>query len=167
MTNAGYDLKTNLKEWFINSRKVVIAGIGNPIRSDDLIGVKIVQELKNQVSKKVELYECETVPESFIEPITKLNPSHILLIDAAFLGLKPGEIRLVMPKQIINFSPITSHTLPLRIFCELIEKMTDAKIALLLIEPKNTDFGEKLSKEAKGAKELIVKLLTKLFKKIK
>ena len=165
MTNAGYDLKTNLKEWFINSRKVVIAGIGNPIRSDDLIGVKIVQELKNQVSKKVELYECETVPESFIEPMTKLNPSHILLIDAAFLGLKPGEIRLVMPKQIINFSPITSHTLPLRIFCELIEKMTDAKIALLLIEPKNTDFGEKLSKEAEDAKELIVKLLTKFLKK--
>ena len=165
MTNAVYDLKTNLKEWFINSRKIVIAGIGNPIRSDDLIGVKIVQELKNQVSKEVELYECETVPESFIEPMTKLNPSHILLIDAAFLGLKPGEIRLVMPKQIINFSPITSHTLPLRIFCELIEKMTDAKIALLLIEPKNTDFGEKLSKEAIGAKELIVKILTKLLKK--
>lgn len=165
MTNNGYDLKTNLTEWLMNSKKIVIAGIGNPIRSDDLIGVKIVQELKNQVSKEVELYECETIPESFIEPITKLNPTHILLIDAAFLGLKPGESRLVEPKKIINFSPITSHTLPLRIFCELIEKMTDAKIALLLIEPKNTDFGEKLSIEAKDTKELIVKLLISLLKK--
>jgi hydrogenase 3 maturation protease len=162
MTINGYDLKTNLEDWLKNSRKVVIAGIGNPIRSDDLVGIKIIQELKNKVPKEVELFECETVPESFIEPITKLNPTHVLLIDAAFLGLKAGTSRLVKPKQIINFSPITSHTLPLRIFCELIEKMTEAKIALLLIEPKNTDFGEKLSVEAKDAKELIVKLLTKL-----
>jgi hydrogenase 3 maturation protease len=165
MTINRYDLKTDLEEWLKNSRKVVIAGIGNPIRSDDLVGVKIVQELKNKVSKEVELFECETVPESYIEPITKLNPTHVLLIDAAFLGLKPGTSKLVKPKQIINFSPITSHTLPLRVFCELIEKMTDAKIALLLIEPKNTDFGEKLSVEVKDAKELIVKLLTKILKK--
>ena len=86
MTYNRYDLKTDLEEWLKNSKKVVIAGIGNPIRSDDLVGVKIVQELKNKVSKEVELFECETVPESFIEPITKLNPTHVLLIDAAFFS---------------------------------------------------------------------------------
>lgn len=166
MTNLKYNLQTNLEKWLKNSRKVVIAGIGNPIRSDDIVGVKIVQELKNEVPKEVILYECETVPESFLEPITEINPTHVLLIDVAFLGLKPGTIRLINPEQITNFSPITSHTLPLRIFCEFIKKTTGAKIALLLIEPKNTDFGEKLSPEAKDAVELIVKLLTKLLKKI-
>lgn len=165
MTDASYDLRINLKEWLRNSKKVVIAGIGNPIRSDDVIGVKIVQKLKNKVSKEVKLYECETVPENFIEPIAKLNPTHVLLIDAAFLGLKPGNSRLVNPKKIINFSPITSHTLPLRIFCELLQKMTDAKIALLLIEPKKTDFGEKVSSEIQDSIVFIVKILIELLKK--
>ena len=165
MTDTRYDLRVNLKEWLRNSKKVVIAGIGNPIRSDDVIGVKIVQELKNKVPKEVELYECETVPENFIEPIAKLNPTHILLIDAAFLGLKPGDTRLLNPKKIINFSPITSHTLPLRIFCELLQKMTDAKIALLLIEPKNTDFGEKVSSEIQDSLVFIVKILIEFLKK--
>ena len=165
MTKVTSNFQEELKRWLINSKKVVIAGIGNPIRSDDCVGVKIVQKLKNNVSEKVILYECETVPESFLEPIIELNPTHIILIDAAYLGLEPGNIRLVKPEKIINFSPITSHTLPLRVFCEFIKKTTNAKIVLLLIEPKNTDFGEELSFEVQESLEKIVNLLLKLLKK--
>lgn len=165
MTKTNYKLQTVLKKWLNKSKKVVIAGIGNPIRNDDYIGVKIVHELRNKIPSRVQIYECETVPESFLEPIIELNPSHVLLIDAAMLGLKPGSIRLINPEQIINFSPITSHTLPLRVFCEFIKKTTESKIALLLIEPKNTDFGEKISPEVQKAAEKITILLHKLLKK--
>jgi len=165
MTKTNYNLQTVLKKWLNKSKKVVIAGIGNPIRNDDYIGVKIVHELRNKIPSRVHVYECETVPESFLEPIIEFNPSHVLLIDAAMLGLKPGSIRLINPEQIINFSPITSHTLPLRVFCEFIKKTTESKIALLLIEPKNTDFGEKISPEVQKAAEKITILLPKLLKK--
>lgn len=165
MTKAEYNLQTDLERWLNKSKKIVIAGIGNPIRNDDFVGVKIVQELKNKVPNEVQLYECETIPESFLEPIIELNPTHILLIDAALLGLKPGTTRLINPEQVINFSPITSHTLPLRVFCEFIKKTTESKIALLLIEPKNTGFGEKITLEVQAAAEEIIKLLAKLLKK--
>jgi len=165
MTEVEYNLQTDLERWLNKSKKIVIAGIGNPIRNDDFVGVKIVQELKNKVPNEVQLYECETVPESFLEPIIELNPTHILLIDAALLGLKPGAIRLINHEQVINFSPITSHTLPLRIFCEFIKKTTESKIALLLIEPKNTGFGEEITPEVQAAAEQILELLPKLIKK--
>ena len=165
MTKVDYNLQAVLKKWLNNSKKVVIAGIGNPIRNDDYIGVKIVHELKNKVPSRVQIYECETVPESFLEPIIELNPTHVLLIDAAILRLKPGTIRLINPEQIINFSPITSHTLPLRVFCEFIKKTTESKIALILIEPKNTDFGEKISPEVQKAAEKVLTLLLKILKK--
>ena len=164
MTKVEHNLQTGLERWLNKSRKIVIAGIGNPIRNDDFVGVKIVQELRNKVSEKVILFECETVPESFLQPIIELNPTHIILIDTAYMGLEPGNIKLVKPEQIIDFSPITSHILPLRIFCEFIKKTTKAKIALLLIEPKNTDFGEELSYEVKISFEKIVNLLSKLLK---
>ena len=77
-----------------SAKKIVIAGIGNPIRSDDYVGLKIVQDLQGKVSEKVCLLECETVPESYLLDIEKFNPTHVLLIDAAFLGLKPGEASL-------------------------------------------------------------------------
>ena len=162
MTKGEYDLQKKLKDWFAGAERVVVAGIGNPIRTDDFVGVKIVQDLEGKVSEKIHLLECETVPESFLEPIIEFNPTHVLLIDAAFLGLKPGAARLIDPERIADFPAVTTHMLPLRIFCEYITKMTGAKIALLLIEPKNAEFGEGLTPEDQAAAEKIVAILLKL-----
>jgi hydrogenase 3 maturation protease len=157
-----YSIQDALSKWFAGADKVVVAGIGNPIRRDDFVGVKIVQDLTGKVSDKVTLLECETVPESFMQEIVDLKPSHVLLVDAAFLGLKPGETRLVFPEHVTDFPAITTHMLPLRIFCEYITKMTEAKIALLLIEPENTEFGEGLTPTAQAAAEKITKILLEL-----
>jgi hydrogenase 3 maturation protease len=156
-------IQRELEDWFAGAEKVVIAGIGNPIRTDDFVGVKIVQDLNGKVSERVYLIECETVPESFLEPIIGFKPTHVLLIDAAFLGLRPGAARLIDPEQIAAFPAVTTHMLPLRIFCEYITKMTEAKIALLLIEPKNTEFGEGLTPEVQKATEKITKVMLELF----
>ena len=162
MTKDEYNIQDALKKWFADPERVVVAGIGNPIRRDDFVGVKIVQDLTGKVSDKVHLFKCETVPESFMEEIVDLKPSHVLLIDAAVLGLKPGETRLVFPEQVADFPAITTHVLPLRIFCEYIANMTKAKIALLLIEPKNTEFGEGLTLDVQAAAEESVNILRKL-----
>jgi len=162
LTKGEYDLQKKLKDWLAGAERVVVAGIGNPIRTDDFVGVKIVQDLEGKVSEKVHLLECETVPESYLEPIIEFNPTHVLLIDAAFLGLKPGAVRLIDPERIADFPAVTTHMLPLRIFCEYITKMAGAKIALLLIEPKNAELGEGLTPEVQAAAEKIVTILLKL-----
>ena len=163
MINDNYSVQDALEEWFTGAGKIVVAGIGNPIRRDDFVGVKIVQDLEGKVSKNVSLIECETVPESFMQEIVDLKPSHVLLVDAAILGLKPGETRLVFPEQVTDFPAITTHMLPLRIFCEYVTKMAEAKIALLLIEPENTEFGEGLTPKVQAAAEKIMKILLELF----
>ena len=163
MVKDEYSVQDALKKWFAGAGRVVVAGVGNPIRRDDFVGVKIVQDLKGEVSKNVCLLECETVPESFMQEIVDLKPSHVLLIDAAVLGLKPGETRLVFPEQVTDFPAITTHMLPLSIFCEYITKMTEAKIALLLIEPENTEFGEGLTPKVQMAAEKINKIMLELF----
>ena len=138
---------------------MVIAGIGNEIRTDDFVGVKIVQDLTGKVSKKVHLIECETVPESFMDEIVELKPSHVLLIDAAILDLEPGAVRLYDACKVANFPAITTHMLPLRVFCDYITQMGQTKLALLLIEPKNTEFGEGMSPELNDSAERVVKSL--------
>jgi hydrogenase 3 maturation protease len=164
LANEKYDLQKALEKWLASAKRVVVAGIGNPIRSDDFVGVKIVQDLQGKISERVHLIECETVPESFMQEIVDFKPSHVLLVDAAVLGLKPSETRLVFPEQVTDFPAITTHVLPLRIFCEYIAKMTEAKIALLLIEPANVEFGEGLTPEVQAAAEKITQILLKLFK---
>jgi hydrogenase 3 maturation protease len=83
----------------------------------------------------------------------------VLLIDAAFLGLNPGEASLLEAEKIVDYSAITTHLLPLRIFCDYIKQATGAKIALLLIEPKSMEFGEGLTAEVHVAAERLTKIL--------
>ena len=66
---------------------IVVAGIGNAIRCDDYVGVRVVEGLEGKTSLAVHLIECETVPESFVDEIVSIHPTHVLLIDAALLGL--------------------------------------------------------------------------------
>jgi hydrogenase 3 maturation protease len=162
VASGKYDVKKELRKWFSDVERVVIAGIGNPIRMDDYVGVKIVEGLRGKVSDKVMLIECETVPESYIQQIIDFNPTHVLLIDAAVLELKPGESRLINPKQLADFPAFSTHMLPLRIFCEYLTKTIEAKIALLLIEPKKTDFGEELSLEISNSTKNITYVLSEI-----
>ena len=156
------DIENNLKNWLSNAQRVVVAGIGNPLRKDDFVGVEIVRNLLNKVSQSVYLIECETVPESFMEPITDFKPTHILIIDAALLNLKPGSSKLIEPGQMMRQSAISTHALPLRIFCEYLAKTTGAKIALLLIQPKDAGFGEGLTTELKKTAVKLTNLLSKI-----
>ncbi len=158
--NNGFE--EELKGWLNRATSVVIAGIGNEIRHDDFVGVKIIQDLQGKVSKKVHLIECETVPESFMDEIVELKPSHVLLIDAAMLGEKPGAVRLYDSAKVNNFPAITTHMLPLRVFCDYITQMAQTKLALLLVEPENTEFGEGLTKEINQSSGRIVEVLLKI-----
>jgi hydrogenase 3 maturation protease len=155
-------VEKDLKNWFVDAKKIVVAGIGNPIRSDDYVGLKIIESLRGKVPETVCLLECETVPENYLSEIENFKPTHVLLVDAAFLELKPGEASLVDSERMMDYSAISTHALPLKIFCEHLKKATDAKIGLLLIEPKDMDFGEGLSVEVEAEAERLTKLLLEL-----
>jgi hydrogenase 3 maturation protease len=157
-----HEIEDKLRTWLSDARRVVIAGIGNPLRKDDFVGVKIVRRLRNRVSLSVYLVECETVPESFIGPITEFNPTHILVIDAAVLNQKPGSSKLVEPDQLANRPAVSTHALPLQIFCRYLAETTGAKIAMLAIQPEDASFGEGLTKEVGKAAENLTHLLSKI-----
>jgi hydrogenase 3 maturation protease len=154
----------DLHDWFLTGQRIVLAGIGNPIRKDDFVGVRIIQNLKGKTAKNVFLIECETVPESFTQQIIDFNPTHVLLIDAAILGLKPGESRLIEPEKLTSSSSYSSHMLPLGIFCEYVSQASKAKIGLLLIEPRDTEFGEGLTPELEAAAKSISRILLKILR---
>lgn len=142
---------------------MVIVGIGNPLRRDDFVGIEIVRSLKNRVSRSVLLIEGETVPESYIDPITQFNPTHILLIDAGMLNLNSGSATLVEATQLMKGAAISTHLLPLRIFCDYLVETTDAKLSLLVVQPEDTSFGEGLTLKLKetviNLEDLLLKLL--------
>jgi len=156
------EVEDTLRNWLFDAQRVVIVGIGNPLRRDDFVGMKIVENLRNKVSRSVYLVECESVPESFIGPIVNFKPTHVLVIDAALLGLEPGAFRLVDLSRMTETPAISTHTLPIRIFCEFIKQTSGAKVALLAVQPKDASFGEGLTIEVKEAAERLTNILLRV-----
>jgi hydrogenase 3 maturation protease len=162
MTNSDKNfvtLETNLEDWLIGAKKVVVVGIGNPFRRDDSVGLKILRNLKDTVSNHIYLIEAETIPESYMQQITDFKPSHVLLIDAGIINKEAGIAALAEPTRLVRKISISTHTLPLRIFCDYITQTTKAKIALLIIQPKDTSFGEGLTPELIEAAKRLTTLL--------
>lgn len=154
-------LEKDLRAWLSGARRVVVAGVGNSLRKDDFVGAEIVRSLQGKVSEDVFLIECETVPESFLEPIIEFKPTHVLVLDAALLGLKPGSSKLVEPSTIPGVS-VLSHALPLKVFFEYVVRMAGAKVSLLAIQPKETDFGEGLTEELRRAARDLAEVLSEV-----
>jgi len=158
---SGADIERELRVWLSDAKRVVIAGVGSPLRKDDFVGVEIVRKMRNKVSQSAYLIECETVPESFIEPISEFKPTHVLIIDAAMLNLKPGSSKLIEPKEIVGVA-VSTHALPLYLFSEYLRETIGAKVALLAIQPKDTSFGEGLTKELQKTVKDVTRVLLKV-----
>lgn len=156
------DLEKELQGWIKDAGTIVVVGIGNPLRGDDFVGKKTVQEMTGSVPKRVCLVECEFVPEDSIQDIADFQPTHVLVIDAALMNETYGTVKLITD---LSHTPssISTHTLPLQIFCGLLRDTLGANVALLAIQPKKISLGEGLSAEVKYSAEKLSEILINVF----
>lgn len=155
-------LKGQLEVWLKDARRIAIMGVGNTFRHDDGIGSIVVKKLSRfKLPSRVGLFDCEAVPENYIDKVRRFKPTHILIVDSAYLNLKPGEVRLVSVSKIKGLA-VSTHTLPLTYTAKYLKKFTGAKISLLAIQPKNVDFGLGLSPELKEASKRLIKLIVEV-----
>lgn len=126
--------------------KVCISGIGNIIRGDDGLGPKLIELLKaRQLS--VPLFDCGTAPENYIFPMLATSCDTVILIDAADMGLAPGEARIFALEEISNVSFSTHNPSP-RLFTDLLKTgKDDMNIFVLSVQPKTTSLGSPISLE--------------------
>jgi len=164
----GFDvdqLGQELQNWLRSASRVVVAGVGNSLRRDDSVGLKVVEHLEGRVSRSVRLIQCETVPESFVESIAEFKPSHVLIMDAAMIGRNAGAVVLVELTKAIP-PAVSTHALPLELFSEYLRNTVGADIRLLAIQPENTEFGEGLTPTVEEAARNIAEVLVQVLSHI-
>ena len=154
------ELEVSLRSWLRGAKRLAIVGVGSTLRGDDGVGVQIVRLLRGRVPDWVYLVKAESVPESYIGPIVRFKPTHILFIDAADIGMKPGEARLIEPSEVVKLS-FSTHTLPFSVISGFLAASLDAKVAILGIQPKSLEFGEAISKEVRSSAKRVVELLAR------
>ncbi|MEM2942822.1 MAG: hydrogenase maturation peptidase HycI [Candidatus Bathyarchaeia archaeon] len=151
----------HLAEWLSDYSRLVVAGVGNRLRSDDGVGVEVASRLAGKLPPDTMVVDCGPVPESYLGPISRFQPSHILFVDAADLGLRPGSVRLIMPEQITGLN-VSTHNLPMSLLTEYLRGRARVEIAFLTIQPKKTEFGEGLSPEVGDSVRRVAELIEKI-----
>ena len=132
-------------------------GVGNTLRGDDGIGPAIIESLKGNV--KAVCIDAGSAPESYAGKIVKENPDTVLLVDAAHLGLTPGQFEILKKEDILK-SGFTTHDLSPNMFMEYLESEIQADIYMLAVQPEKVSFGDEMS-------ELVSKTLQDITQLIK
>ena len=140
--------------------------MGNELRGDDAVGLFVVRDLKKFKGANLSVFDGQTTPEIFIKPICELNPSHVLIIDAAELQTEPGTWRL-LSKDEIDTGLFTTHMIPATDIAKEIEQRCRAQVGFLGIQPKSRDVSLSLSDECKKAAQNVATEIIELISKKK
>lgn len=126
--------------------KVAIVAIGNIMRADDGLGSRFIELCKAR-AVNARLFDCGTAPENYIFPILSAACDTIVLIDAADLGMAPGEAKVLDLESIMNIS-FSTHAPSPRLFTDLLKTgKEDVNIFVVSVQPKSTLLGGPLSNE--------------------
>jgi len=106
-------------------KRTVLLGIGNELNGDDAAGAQFVRLLKDNIQNMpatpaVLIIEGATAPENFTGTIRKFQPELVVMIDAALMGLQPGEMALIDPDETEGITAST-HTFPLSMLASFIK----------------------------------------------
>jgi len=143
------------------SGRVVVVGVGNPLRGDDAAGCLVVRRLRGAEGARV--IEAEEVPESFVGDIAAAMPDVVALVDAVDLGAEPGAVAMLEREQVATYAP-TTHRMPLSLVMEVVQRRTGADVFLIAVQPLTLAFGAKVSPEVSATVEVLVAVLSELLR---
>ena len=135
---------------------VVLAGVGNTLRSDDGAGPRLVRMLQERLdrvtdpNRRLHLIDCQETPENYMGSIVRLRPDTIVVVDSGTLGMTCGGMRILEANDLVEQNAST-HRIPQALLLNRLKEETGADVFMVAIQPDTTAFGEGLSAEVNGA----------------
>ena len=130
----------------------VLLGVGNRFRGDDGAG-SYAAELINRKKGWIGV-DGGMTPENFTGLVKEYAPDEVVIVDAAELGLKPGEFRELGEEEIPK-ACLSTHGMPLSLLVSYL-KNQGIKVKVVGIQTKTVSDKTELSKEVKAGVEKLV-----------
>ena len=145
MENAD-PLSRALQRRIKGSLRLAVVGIGDDLIPYDRPGIFAAREIGKHQIPGVKIFLAGTVPESTTGPLRKYRPGHVLFLDAADMGERPGTVAVIEPER-DHASLLSTHVLPLSVVMDYVEQEMGAGVTLLGIQPDLTGPDKDLSDE--------------------
>ncbi|RLE82906.1 MAG: hypothetical protein DRJ51_00185 [Thermoprotei archaeon] len=159
------DLEKAIRKLLAGANPLII-GVGNPLRSDDGVGVYIANELAKRRRKNVLVAELS--PENYIDKMCNPEYNLLLFIDAVHANFPSGSVVVKEFREEGCEPTITfSHRIPLSFIASLVKRRNPrVRVFLLGIQVERTQLGEEISPKVKETADLIVKILSEELKRV-
>jgi len=147
---------------FLDGKRLAVMGVGSLLRGDDAAGMLAARLLQKELAACADILvlAASTAPENFTGQIKDFRPARLLVIDAAHLGLKPGESAAIEEAAIKGVS-FSTHMLPLPIVINYLRNETGCSELIIGVQPHSTDFGEKIHPAVrKAVKKLVFEIVS-------
>jgi hydrogenase maturation protease len=159
----------------VNRQSSIVIGLGNPLMSDEGIGILLVQKLAQQAQNQ-ELPGCENVEfydggTGGLNLLYKIeNRDKVILIDCAKMGEQPGTIHRFTPDQvrsIKNLGHFSLHEVDILKVLNLAGQLDAApkEVVIFGIEPASLDLNPALSDVLAGRVDTYLAAITEELKK--
>ncbi|MFH0815560.1 MAG: hydrogenase maturation protease [Methanobacteriota archaeon] len=123
----------------------VVLGVGSELRGDDAAGILVARRLAESFPARqagnagdgssigLVALEGHTSPESMAGKIIKLKPSHVLIVDAAEMGLSPGGWGMLGRGE-LDRTMTSTHRIPLAALAEHLEESCGCKTGFVGVQ---------------------------------
>lgn len=140
--NSLEQIRKQVHTFITNKPHLLILGIGENRMGDDGLGQYISFNLDEKIHHpSIKIINGGIVPEERFTEIVKFNPELMILIDSVDSGKQPGSIAFYEDVQMMNYLPISSHSLPLPILVDRVKHaLPQLSVKLLGIQPFSLDF---------------------------
>lgn len=102
--------------------KNVMLAVGNSMMGDDAAGPMLSDLMEaNPVDGWIAV-NGGSAPENVAHQVRALKPERLLIVDAADIGLNPGEIRIIDPDDIADMFIMSTHNLPLNFLIDQLKE---------------------------------------------
>jgi hydrogenase maturation protease HycI len=143
-------LKRTLQKTLSEADRIAVLGIGSDLRADDAAGVLVARQLMRSCAgagSRCAAFEGGTAPENLTGEIIKFvrghgtgERGHVVFVDTADMGLKPGSICLLDHDDLAGVS-FSTHQLPLSVLADYLQKSLPITITFIAIQPRTVSFG--------------------------
>lgn len=145
-------------------KKYAVIGLGSTLRSDDGIGIKVLEILRQKWQDKgIVFQDFGILSFDLAHHIEKYDA--VLLIDAIDAALEPGVLKIFQLSDVrlgFNEKKLSSHELSLSDLLRLCETLgVKADIHIAGIQVKNVDYGLNMTPELEAAQADVVEKISR------
>lgn len=137
----------------------ILLAVGNTMMGDDGAGPLLAEMMvANPIVGWLPI-DGGATPENVAHHIQTRHPNRVLIVDAADMGLMPGDVRLIDPDDIAEMFIMSTHNMPLSFLIERL-KETVPNVMFLGIQPDIVGFYYPMTEKVRQAVETVYQQLS-------